>query len=125
MKTLLLSTLSLILFGAAVNAAPNRLEGARDMTGAELSVCRAETSECLIATSARTTGSVMRDLHRMKNPKVRIENRKSGKTRVFEAPTGYVDMDMDQLVLVSKKKGAVVETVFNLRTLERTEIIHR
>lgn len=126
MKPLFLSTLSLILFGAAVNAAPKRFDTGRDMTGAEISVCRAETSECLIATSARTTGAMMRDLHRMRSPKVRIENRKTGKVTVFEGQSGYIDMDMEQLVVVNKMKdGSVVETSFNLKTLERTETIHR
>lgn len=112
------------LTGAA-NAAPNG--GENSLSGVEMKSCRADGRKCLTVRSRKTTGSQLKTtLHVLEEPELALEDRKSGKVTVMKARTGFLDIDMNQVVLVEKRRdGSVKETSYDLKTLERMETEYR
>ena len=131
MKLLLLFSITMIQVEAVAQTAASRWDTSRwdtsrEMTGAEIRVCSATGDECLVTIASRSVGSSLRELHRLQKPEVRVENRKTGEASILSGSSGYLDLEMEQLVLVNRSKdGRLTETLIDLKTLKRTEITHR
>lgn len=126
MKLLLLFSITMIQVEAVAQTAASRWDTSREMTGTEIRVCSATGDECLVTIASRSVGSSLRELHRLQKPEVRVENRKTGEASILSGSSGYLDLEMEQLVLVNRSKdGRLTETLIDLKTLKRTEITHR
>lgn len=101
--------------------------GENTMAGTELKSCRADGRMCLTVRSEKTEGSrIKTTLHVLKKPKLVLEDRKNGKRKEMTADSGFLDIELNQVVLVEKRKnGSVKEISYDLTTLERMETEYR
>lgn len=113
--SILIQTAAAIWIAAPAQGAESSLRGA------ELKTCRPDNQVCLTVVTEKTLGSQLKALHSLASPEVRVENRKTGKVSVEKAEHGYLDIEMNQLVLQRAGKGGeVTEISWDLRTLRRS-----
>lgn len=101
-------------------------ESQGEFSGFQLASCTANRSRCLTLSAKKALGGHLKALYVLTNPSLEILFRDKGPTQKLIASSGYIDFELQRVVLTTElKSGVFQETIIDLKTLKLSSAVMR